>query len=94
MKTMIAIQTGIPAFSNMEEPSDLFSAEEIDALDEAVFSGLGRRELLALRQKLSDSFDWLDSGDCDVDSPEMKEWERRLDRLNKLMDRADELLAK
>ena len=43
MKTMIAIQTGIPAFSNMEEPSDLFSAEEIDALDEAVFSGLGRR---------------------------------------------------
>ena len=38
-----------------------------------------------MKKKCSDSFNWLDSGDCAVDSPEMRKWERRLDRLNEIL---------
>ena len=85
MKTAVVIRPGTPYVSGRRKPADLFSGEEIDRLDERMLSGLGRKELLALKQKCSDSFNWLDSGDCAVDSPEMRKWERRLDRLNEIL---------
>jgi hypothetical protein len=92
MKTIIAINAGLPFFSGVKKPADLFSAEEIDCLDEEWLVGKSREELLALERRLSDTFDWLDNGDCEADSPEWTEWERRLDRLQELMDQIDESL--
>lgn len=93
IKTMIVIQAGgLPDWKKYKKPADLFSAGEIDRLDERMFAGKSREELVLLRQKLSDSFDWLDTGDCDPGSPEWKDWERRLDRLSDLMDNIDGIL--
>ncbi len=90
IKTMIVIQAGgLPDWKKYKKPADLFSAGEIDRLDERMFAGKSRDELIWLRQKLSDTFEWLDSGDCDIESPEMQAWERRLDRLSDLMDNID-----
>lgn len=91
MKTAIMIRSGLSG-SRLKRPGDLFSGKEIDRLDPGAFAGLSRPELFALRRKLSDTFDWLDPGDCAVGSPEMLAWERRLDKLNDLMDAADEIL--
>ena len=41
---------------------------------------------------MSDSFDWLESGNWDLGDPRWKEWENRLDRLNELMAYVDEYL--
>ena len=93
METMIVIRAGgFPAGKKYKIPADLFSAAEIDRLDEQMFTGMSREQLLALRQKLSDTFEWLDSGDCDPGSPEWKAWERRLDKLGDLMEMADGIL--
>ena len=92
MKTVIAIRSGMPALSGLRKPADLFSGEEIDRLDPAAFAELSRAELHALKRKLSDSFDWLESGDWNLGDPRWKEWENRLDRLNILMDVVGELL--
>lgn len=92
METMIVIRSGMPRFSGVQKPACLFSAEEIDQMDEGLFAGKDRNQLLAFRQKLSDTFEWLDSGDCDIESPEMQAWERRLDKLNEMMDVVDGIL--
>ena len=92
MKTVIAIRSGMPDVSRLRRPADLFSGEEIDRLDYGRFESLSRAELFAVRRKLSDTFDWLDPGDCGIGSPEMLAWERRLDRLQDLMDNIDERL--
>ncbi len=92
MKTVIAIRSGMPDVSGLRRPADLFSGEEIDRLDTEWFDGLSRAELIAMRRKLSDTFDWLDPGDCGIGSPEMLAWENRLDRLQDLMDNIDERL--
>ncbi len=93
IKTMIVIQAGgRPDWKKYKKPADLFSAGEIDRLDERMFAGKSRDELIWLRQKLSDTFEWLDSGDCDIESPEMQAWERRLDKLNEMMDVVDGIL--
>lgn len=92
MNTVIAIRSGISRVSGLRKPANLFSGEEIDRLDEGMLSGLGREELQTLKQKCSESFEWLDSGDCEIGSPEMLEWEKRLDRLNEMIDKIDEIL--
>ncbi len=92
MKTVIAIRSGISDTRVLKKPKDLFSGEEIDRLDRGQFAGIGRSELFALRRKLSDTFDWLDPGDCEIGSPKMLAWERRLDKLNDLLDAVDEIL--
>ena len=92
MKTVIAIRSGVSNLSGLRKPADLFSGEEIDRLDPAAFAEMGRAELHALKRKLSDSFDWLESGDWDLGDPRWKAWENRLDRLNELTDIVDELL--
>ena len=92
MKTVIAIRSGVSNLSGLRKPADLFSGEEIDRLDPAAFAEMGRAELHALKRKLSDSFDWLESGDWNLGDPRWKEWENRLVRLNVLMDVVDELL--
>ena len=92
MKTMIVLRSGMSRFSCVQKPSCLFSAEEIDQMDEEMFAGKDRDQLLVLRQKLSDSFEWLDSGDCGIGSSEMQAWERRLDKLNDMMDAVDGIL--
>ncbi len=93
MKTMIVIQAGgFPDWKKYKKPSDLFSAGEIDRLDEQMFAGMSREHLIQMRQKLSDTFEWLDTGDCDIESPEMQAWERRLDKLNEMMDVVDGIL--
>lgn len=92
MKTVIAIRSGLSEAYGLKRPAELFSGEEIDGLDSCAFAGMSRPELFALRRKLSDTFDWLDPGDCGIGSPEMLAWERRLDRLNDLMDNIDERL--
>lgn len=93
MKTVIAIRSGMPDALGMKRPADLFSGEEIDRLEPAAFAEMSRAELHALKRKLSDSFDWLESGDWDLGDPRWKEWENRLNHLNALMDVVDELLA-
>ena len=92
MKTVIAIRSGMPALSGLRKPANLFSGEEIDQLDPAVFAGMSRPELYAMKRKLSDSFDWLESGDWALGDPRWKIWENRLDRLNELTDVVDDLL--
>lgn len=92
MKTVIMIRSGALPFSRLKQPSDLFSDEEIDQMDSGQFECMSRSELFALRRKLSDTFDWLDPGDCGIGSPEMLAWERKLDRLNDMMDAVDEIL--
>ena len=92
MKTVIAIRSGISDLSGLRKPADLFTGEEIDRLDPAAFAGMNRPELHALKRKLSDSFDWLESGNWDLGDPRWKEWENRLDRLNELMAYVDEYL--
>ena len=92
MKTVIAIRSGMPDVLGMKRPADLFSGEEIDRLDPAAFTGMSRPELYVLKRKLSDSFDWLESGDWDLGDPRWKEWENRLDRLNELTGVVDDLL--
>ena len=54
---------GMSALSGLRKPANLFSGEEIDQLDPAAFAGMSRPELYAMKRKLSDSFDWLESGD-------------------------------
>ena len=90
-RTAVVIHSGL-AGSGRRKPADLFSAAEIDRMDEGMLAGKSREALLALRQKLSDTFDWLDSGDCGIGSPEMRAWEKRLDRLTDLIDHIDEIL--
>ena len=92
MKTVIAIRSGMPAVYGLRKPADLFTGEEIDQLDPAAFAEMGRPELHALKRKLSDSFDWLESGDWDLGDLRWKEWENRLDRLNVLTGVVDDLL--
>jgi len=58
MKTVIAIRAGgFPDWKKYKKPADLFSAGEIDRLDNRMLSGLGREELQALKRKCSDSFE-------------------------------------
>ena len=92
MKTVIAIRSGVSNLSGLRKPADLFSGEEIDRLDPAAFAEMGRAELHALKRKLSDSFDWLESGDWNLGDPRWKEWENRLVRLNELTGVVDDLL--
>lgn len=91
VKTMIVIDN-TPEWPNQKRPKDLFSAEEIDHFNYVMLEGKDREKLLAIKQKLADTFDWLDSGDCEIGSPQMQEWEKRLDRLNDMMDKIDEIL--
>lgn len=93
METMIVIPAGgFPDWKKYKKPADLFSAAEIDRLDEQLFAGMSWEQLVRLRQKLSDSFDWLDTGDCDPGSPEWTAWERQLDKLGDLMEAVDGIL--
>ena len=91
METMIVIGN-IPYFPKVKEPKNLFSAEEIDQLDSEMLAELSHDELVALRQKLSDTFDWLESGDWDIGDPRWDEYGKRLDHVNDMMDSIDEIL--
>lgn len=71
---------------------DVFSPAEIDNLDEDMLDGMERGRLLALRHKLSVTSDELDPGDCDPGSRQWAAWEKRMDRLEELMDCIDEML--
>ena len=68
MKTMIVIRN-IPGFHKLNKPEALFPAEEVDQLETGMLAGLSQEELLALKQKLSDTFDWLESGDWGIGDP-------------------------
>ena len=82
----------IPDFSGREKPADLFFAEEIDALDAGMLSGMNREELAALRRKLSDSYDGLESGDWEEDDPRWAVFERRLEHISEITEMIDEIL--
>lgn len=56
MKTLIVIGN-TSELPSINKPADMFSAEEIDQLESGMLSGLGERELVVLKQKLSDTFD-------------------------------------
>ena len=90
MRTVVVIHPGLKG-ARLRQP-EVFSAEEIDRLDEGMLSGMDRRQLIALLQKLSDSFDWLVAGDWDPDDPRWEEWDKRLDRLDNMMDIIDGIL--
>ena len=81
----------IPYFSGWEKPADLFTAEEIDALDAGMLSGMSR-ELAALWRKLSDSYDGLESGDWEEDDPRWAVFERRLEHISEIMELIDGIL--
>ena len=91
MKTMDVLRFGLP-FARRRRPADLFSAEEIDGLNVRKLVGLDREQLTALRQKLADTYDWLEPVDGRIGPLEMKAWKKRLVKLNDLMDAADGLL--
>ena len=80
----------IPVFSGSEKPADLFSAEEIDELDVGMLSGIQREELDALRRKLSDTYDWLESGDWEEEDPRWDVFEKRLDHIREITELIDE----
>ncbi len=71
MKTMIVIGNPLE-FPNINKPADMFSAEEIDHLESGMLIGLGERELVGLKQKLSDTFDWLEAGTGKTGIPDGK----------------------
>ena len=74
--------------------TDVFTGEEIDALDIRQLQGMTREELLRLDRKLSDTIDDFYAPDgCEVDSPEWRRWEDRLDRLDLMSDAVEELLG-
>lgn len=79
-------------FPNINKPVDMFSAEEIDQLESGMLSGLGERELVAPKQKLSDTFDWLEAGNWKAGDYRWEEWEKRLDRISDMMDSIEEIL--
>ena len=91
---MVTIYTTgiIPDFSGWEKPADLFSAEEIDALDAGMLSGMSREELAALWRKLSDTYDGLASGDWEEDDPRWAVFERRLEHISEITELIDEIL--
>lgn len=93
MKTMIVIGN-IPDFPTRTRKTmkDTFSAAEIDMMETDVSSSMGHEQLVSLRQKLSDTSDKLDPGDCDPGTPEWDAWEKRLDKLEVLIDQIDEIL--
>ncbi len=90
---MIVIGNSFPGFPKRRKCPDVFSADEIDRLDDGILAGKSRKQLETLRQKLEDTSEWLETGDCEIDSPEWKTWERRMDKLDSLMDRVDDLFA-
>ena len=73
-------------------PADVFSPAEIDTFNTDMLDGMGRERLLALRHKLSVTSDELDPGDCDPGSRQWAAWEKRMDRLEEMMDCIDEML--
>ena len=91
VRDMVVITSGFPDFREKRKFGDLFSPEEIDVLDPGMLSGMSREQLVALRKKLSDTSDELDA-DCDPGTPEWALWERRMDKLDELSDRIDEIL--
>jgi hypothetical protein len=91
VRSMVAITNGFPDFREKRKSGNLFSPEEIDALEERMFSGMSQEELISLRKKLSDTADEL-YADCDPGTPEWELWGRRMDRLDFLMDQIDEIL--
>ena len=91
VKTMVAITSGFPDFREKRKSRNLFSQEKIDALEPGTLSGMSREQLVSLRKKLSDTADEL-YVDCDPGTPEWELWERRMDRLDSLIDRIDEIL--
>ncbi len=91
MKTMVVIGN-IPDIPKLKKPANLFSDEEIDLFDAGMLTGLSQNELIALRQKLSDTDDWLESGDWDIGDPRWDEYEERLNRISDMIDRIDEIL--
>ena len=93
MKTMIVIGN-IPDIPKQTRKAskDTFSAAEIDLMETDVSASLSHDQLVSLRQKLSDTSDELDPGDCDPGTHEWTVWEKRLDKLEALIDQIDEIL--
>ena len=91
VRDMVVITSGFPDFREKRKFGDLFSPEEIDALDPGMLSGMSREQLVSLQKKLSVTLDELDA-DCDPGTPEWETWERRMDKLDELSDRIDEIL--
>lgn len=91
VRTMVAITSGFPDFREKKKSGNLFSPEEIDALEPGMLSGMSREQLALLRKKLSDTSDEL-YADCDPGTPEWDLWEQRMDKLDDLSDRIDEIL--
>ena len=90
MKTKIMLRSGFPS-AFRDKAADVFSAEEIDRLDVWKLAGLDKAQLSALRQKLADTYDRLEPGDCGADPSGIKVWKKRLDKLNDLMEAVDEM---
>ena len=91
VRNMVVITSGFPDFREKKKTGDLFSPDEIDALDPGMLSGMSREELVSLRKKLSDTSYEL-YADCDPGTPEWDLWEQRMDKLDELSDRIDEIL--
>ena len=91
-REMVVIGNIVPEFRKRKARTNVFSAAEVDDLDPAMLSGKEREELSALQQKLFDTAEELDPGDCDPDDPGWELWEKRMDRLDLMMDTIDEML--
>jgi len=92
IQTAVVIGNIVPEFRKRKPRTNVFSAAEVDDLDPAMLAGMEREELSALQQKLFDTAEELDPGDCDPGDPGWELWEKRMDRLDLLMDAIDEML--
>ena len=91
-REMVVIGNIVPEYRKRKARTNVFSAAEVDDLDPAMLSGKEREELSALQQKLFDTAEELDPGDCDPGDPGWELWEKRMDRLDLMMDAIDEML--
>ena len=94
IRTVIALKRmSFPDRPISDESKEVFSPEEIDQLNPAGLAGKPTAKLDALQKKLSDTYDDLyEPYDCEVNSPEWRKWEERLDRLTRMMDAVDEIM--
>lgn len=91
VKTMVVVQSGFPFGKKRKPATDLFSPGEIDVLYPGMLSGMDREQLAVLWKRLSDTSDEL-YADCDPGMPEWEVWENRMDKLDEMLDRIDEML--
>ena len=89
--TTVMTQKGFPYGKEQKPAATVLSLNEFDRLYPGMLSGMDRKELALLRRRLAATKKKLNAGN-DPGTPEQKAWEKRMDKLEKMMGRIDEML--